>query len=936
MNGKFGNGWAQPGARYWKFDFHAHTPASRDAYFAESEPVTPEAWLKKFMDAGIDCVAITDHNSGDWIDGLKNAYSKMEQLSASGLAPSGFRKLTIFPGVEISVQGGFHLLAIFDPSRGASEIDQLLDRVGYRGSKGECDEVANMGGSEIVREVIESGGIPIPAHSDRPGKNGRGLLAFREKSQKTVVDPIIVQRVMRSPGLTAIEWEEECRRAPEIVSNEFQKLSRVVGSDCHRLQGENCPGSRFTWIKMALPTLEGLRLALLDGNGVSVFRSDELEFDPFRTPSHFICRLEVRSARFMGNGKPAVMDFAPYYNALIGGRGTGKSTTVEAIRLAYRRGNELNRLGSSAHPVLQFNRFSEIAVGRNDVGALRDNTAITVDLVKDGIAQRLHWRYGGKGSVVQELDDDNRWKDSTSQEVSPERFPIRLFSQGQIAAMAGEGRQALLDIIDETAEIGDLHEKLIEAQRKFFSKRALFRELNGKLAKQSEVERKLADAKNKINRTTGSRHAEILKSYQLSQKNRRKLDETLLQLEETAHRIGEFARNLVLDDWPTGIFVEKVDEDMLAWKRDADRSVIEARNSIEEASTSLTESVENLQRVEKLEAWRERTRQAEADFKVLQQELRNSNLSEPGEFEVIIQERNRLESELMRFELVRKDLRRLANEVECQLHLVEKARSAITEARANFIEQKLKGNRFIRMEVVKFGFEPTKIEDSLLALVDFQDGRYPRDIFQSEPYDLPSGLAHELAYSADRDAQLKKIKNEIVDANSEFGGTFRQFLAKKLEKPEFEDYIRCWFPNDDLRIEYSRGGDGHSWAPIEQGSQGQRSAALLAFFLAFGDEPLILDQPEDDLDNHLIYELIVRQIRENKLRRQLIVATHNANIAINGDAEMVHAFEFQGGQCQVAKHGALQESEIRNEVCEIMEGGREAFAKRWARLGREI
>ena len=112
-----------------------------------------------------------------------------------------------------------------------------------------------------------------------------------------------------------------------------------------------------------------------------------------------------------------------------------------------------------------------------------------------------------------------------------------------------------------------------------------------------------------------------------------------------------------------------------------------------------------------------------------------------------------------------------------------------------------------------------------------------------------------MANSPDREAKLKKIKSQIVEPNSEFGGKFRNYLWRKLEKPEFEDYVWCWFPDDDLRIEYSRGGDGHRWGPIEQGSQGQRSAALLAFLLAFGDEPLVFDQPEDDLDNHLIYEL---------------------------------------------------------------------------------
>ena len=143
----------------------------------------------------------------------------------------------------------------------------------------------------------------------------------------------------------------------------------------------------------------------------------------------------------------------------------------------------------------------------------------------------------------------------------------------------------------------------------------------------------------------------------------------------------------------------------------------------------------------------------------------------------------------------------------------------------------------------------------------------------------------------------------------------------------------AWFPQDDLRIEYRRDSQ---WVPIEQGSQGQRSAALLAFLLAFGKEPLVLDQPEDDLDNHLIYDLIVQQIRENKLRRQLIIVTHNPNVVVNGDAELVHVMEFGRGQCFVKDKGALQDKTVRSEVCRVMEGGRDAFARRWKRLGREV
>jgi len=268
-----------------------------------------------------------------------------------------------------------------------------------------------------------------------------------------------------------------------------------------------------------------------------------------------------------------------------------------------------------------------------------------------------------------------------------------------------------------------------------------------------------------------------------------------------------------------------------------------------------------------------------------------------------------------------------------------------------FVAQTLHENPYVRIEVVAFGYDARVIERSLRELLNVTDDRFAVDILKLDAEGNPDGgLAFEIAAAKDVDNKavqdqiraldrktvLDHVKRRLEEVDEAFGGHFQNYLHKNLEKPEFADHVRCWFPEDDLRIQYSRNADGTNWAALSQGSQGQRSAALLAFLLAFGDEPLVLDQPEDDLDNHLIYNLIVRQIRENKLRRQLVIVTHNPNIVVNGDAELVHVFDFRSGQCQVVDNGALQEKSVREEVCRVMEGGREAFMRRWARLGREV
>lgn len=95
---------------------------------------------------------------------------------------------------------------------------------------------------------------------------------------------------------------------------------------------------------------------------------------------------------------------------------------------------------------------------------------------------------------------------------------------------------------------------------------------------------------------------------------------------------------------------------------------------------------------------------------------------------------------------------------------------------------------------------------------------------------------------------------------------------------------------------------------------------------------MILDQPEDDLDNHLIYDLIVAQLRQIKKGRQVIVVTHNPNIVVNGDAELVTVLGTARGQSRIECQGGLQEQDVRDAVCQVMEGGREAFERRYRRI----
>jgi energy-coupling factor transporter ATP-binding protein EcfA2 len=124
---------------------------------------------------------------------------------------------------------------------------------------------------------------------------------------------------------------------------------------------------------------------------------------------------------------------------------------------------------------------------------------------------------------------------------------------------------------------------------------------------------------------------------------------------------------------------------------------------------------------------------------------------------------------------------------------------------------------------------------------------------------------------------------------------------------------------------------------------------MLSFVLNYGTEPLVLDQPEDDLDTALITKLVVPQIRRSRWNRQVIIVTHHANIPVNGDAEQVIVLTNDGRNIQVKNSpdpadparevlhaGPIEIGVVREDIQEILEGGKEAFQARERRYNNDL
>jgi len=326
------------------------------------------------MRAEVDCIAVTDHNTGAWIGKLQDAYHALQTEP-----PEGFRPLYLFPGVEITVHGGVHLLAVFDPGCQESDIDAVLGAAGFTaGRRGSLDAVTEQSFLEVAKRIGDAGGLAIPAHAD--GVQG----VFTGFSGETL------RQILWCEYIVAAEVLDKSALVSGAVRAHWNGWSCVLGSDSHHPSGSDTqqyPGSRFTWVKMGEPSIEGLRLALIDGEPLSVLRSDDEPDTPNEHARLVVEGIEIRNARYAGRGSPLLARFSPWTSALIGGRGTGKSTGIEMLRLALRREREL-----PAELRDEFRRFATVPASRRDEGALTNETEAVATVFKDDARFRVRWR----------------------------------------------------------------------------------------------------------------------------------------------------------------------------------------------------------------------------------------------------------------------------------------------------------------------------------------------------------------------------------------------------------------------------------------------------------------------------------------------------------------------------------------------------------------
>lgn len=922
-----------PGSRWWKFDFHNHTPASTD--YKGDTHITPRQWLQDYLDAGIQCVVVTDHNTGGWIDRLKAELATLKQQD-----PNSWEKFSLFPGMELSCNGGVHLKAILDPSKGTADIEAIRGSVGYQGTPGDSDGVTRESVEQVIRAIHLAGGVACAAHVDQP----KGLLT-------AISDHHTLQSIFKE--LDAVEVINPTAPCLQPHAAELAGLAWVLGSDSHKPKDI---GRGFTWVKMSAPSIEGLRLALLDPQS-AVRRSDDCSTYPQQLSHPKIKSITVEKLR-LRRTTPLTIHFNPSYNTFIGGRGSGKSTLLECLRLGLARDNELLALGHD-HPLKNsFENFKRISTGRHQPGMMLDDSRIAVEVTKGegDLEERFEYRWAkgldGKFAVVVRRWDNGAWQATQlTEEQARSNFPVKVFSQKQILALA-DNPQSLIQYIDGV--LGDnkanweagfalKRDTLIDARRRV-------RSLEAEIAQKPAVELQYKEASRKAKVFASSNFGPALKSYQRAGKQQRAIEEFFRQLNDSVQVLqvsaaeAERIKHLSLSDFET---ISAAELDQRAQADTLAQSLVKEFDQINNIIIGMQQQVNAAMAKCTASQWQQENQVHLDEYARITADLKAQGINNAEEASSAVALEEQLKKKLDHLTALESELNEARRAVGEAQVAVNAEREKLTIVRQDFLDDVLKSVPELKVSLKTMADAEAGATSLREVLRLDMDGTFIKEILGETDDDPPKpcGMIWDMVNPVSASTvpeRLQEIKQSLEELNEQVLNTkLHGKFVKRLREMKHDvaaavfDELATWYPEDAVDLQYKR-DESSSFQSLQQASAGQKTAAILSFLLAHGDEPLLMDQPEDDLDNALVSQLVVSQLRSNKSRRQLIVITHNANIVVNGDAELVMPMEFIAGQIVSNTAGGLQERLVREKVCAIMEGGKEAFEQRYKRILKDM
>jgi len=848
-----------------------------------------EALLAKAVDNGISVLAVTDHNNVKGIESLR------AKAQAAGIY--------VFPGFELSSSEGVHVLCLYPGDTSEDQLGRHLGGFGISNTQPSVD-LADKTFTEILRVVREQGGIAISAHAT----NDSGLFQ--------VLDGQARIKAWRDRNLMAIQIPGKVDDLPQDV----RQIVLNKNPDYHRRPGASdglpiavvnakdivgpedlADTSATCWIKMSDVSIEGLRQAFLDPES-----RIRLSSDPVPDEHSEIVAMAWEGGFLDGTG----VHFNANLNVLVGGRGTGKSTIIESLR--YILG--LDTIGDDA-------RKAHEGIVRY---VLRSGTKVSL-LVRSYRPSKQEYiieRTIPNPPVVR--SDTGEVSNLLPQDILPR---IEVYGQHEISELtrSPEKLTRLLDRFmdrDETAE-----------RRKSELKRELEKSRRSILGGQKELDQieehlaTLPGLEETLKRFKDAGLEERLKEQSLLVREERVLNTVAERMQPFRDLLDGIRRDLPIDR----AFLSQKALDGLPGKEilaDASEVLEQLGRDLEQAAVAIDQAINRADAAmaEVRRRWDARKAEVQAGYEKILRELQKSRV-DGEEFIRLrrqIEELRPLRERKAVLERGQKDLLAHRRELLAQWEDIKGEQVRALDRAAKKVSKRLRDR--VDVQVTASGNR----EPLAQVLRDEVGGRL------SEAIDALRGIA---------DLSLPALVKACRDGAAVLSRTFSipPAQAERLAKASADVLMQIEELDlpaiTSIRLNTAPTNSPPAWQALEELSTGQKATAVLLLLLLESDAPLIVDQPEDDLDNRFITEGVVPRMREEKRRRQFIFSTHNANIPVLGDAELILGLKAQGeaehGTAKIPDEymGSIDSKQVRELVEEILEGGREAFEMRRLKYG---
>ncbi len=874
------------GSRFVRADLHVHTFLGPNEA-PRGTPLAVDAVIQAARDRGVSILGITDHNA---------VRSVREALA---LASPG---LLVLPGIEVSTADG-HLIGLFAPDA----VEQLEDFA--RPASLQLEELQDHSQRsrrsivELTGDIERRGGLAIAAHID----TGDGLLAR--------ANPAVLRDLLVQPGLAALE----ITRADSVTlfsSRDSDAVRRSCGAERSKKLPDRSELARVMSSDAHSPDQVGIDQPR---KTLTRIRVDELNFVAVRNALAFYCsarcKLEadlaphyprILSARFEGGFLDGLaLEFSANLNCIIGGRGSGKTTLLRAVQGAL--GAEVSQ-AEDAHPNMP--DYTEVrlidSLGTERVaGRARSGRAFDVDDPDVGIAVVMRDFPQDVGRDFMEENPENP--------TSTLRF-LRNFSD------TAEVDTADVALMTALSQNGDVIRRTAPAEA----------ELKKLRLERAQLDRSLVTA-------TAANLPQVAKYAQILAREGPLRDSLKAELEALGDtrlpRPSELAsaatkHEVDLSERPIADFVA------------GDSGLVKSLENLSKTLSTLEQALRldlgnaAAPALAVIASWSARHEEWEKKIEERRVQLKNAGLN----LQVAALDKIR-----SRLQVIDRNVRRLE---EWQK---ENQEAWLTRSRLLAELRQVRARRHaLRDQTAK---------ELVTALNRMAPGAQVGIIWRREGMRLPWGEWLGRTFNL-RSPRSERLADQITPAEladigwqndksrlAAIGAPTEPFFADRVDEAmeQFRKYDTLFDldtraiedrPEIHVRFESDPPGPGRL---LRELSLGQSRSILLGFLLASIDNsPLVLDQPEDHLDGQFLAHTVVGYLHHTKERRQLIVATHSANLTVLGDADLVVPLEAAGGKGLVRDPGAVDSASTRSWILNLLEGGLDAYIKRGSRYGLRV